>query len=183
MIEPLLSPRDSRLVWVRAASAVALCLLLFVVAAAAGETVPVKKGPVEKGQTMSEHATGTFDVKILPETVAGKTMAPGMSQMSIDKVFHGDLEGTSRGSMISAGDPKAGEAGYVSLEMVTGTLKGRAGSFALMQHATMSGGTAQMDVTVVPGSGTEALKGIEGRFVIHINNGQHSYEFAYTLPE
>ena len=172
MIEPLLSPRDTRMVWVRGASAVALCLLLFVVAAAAAE----------KDQVMSEHATGTFDVKILPETVAGKTPAPGMNQMSIDKTFQGDLQGTSRGSMLSAGDPKAGEAGYVALEVVTGTLKGRSGSFALMHHATMSGGTAAMEVTVVPGSGKAALKGIAGTFIIHIDNGQHSYEFDYTLP-
>jgi len=173
MIEPLLNPRDTRLVWVRGASAVALCLLLFVVAAAADEKRPV----------MNEHATGTFEVKIVPETVAGKTPTPGVSQMSIDKTFHGDLEGTSRGSMISAGDPKAGEAGYVALEMITGRLKGRSGSFALMHHATMSGGSGAMEVTVVPGSGTGTLKGIEGTFIIHIDNGQHSYEFDYTLPD
>jgi Protein of unknown function (DUF3224) len=84
--------------------------------------------------------------------------------------------------MISAGDPKAGEAGYVAMEIVTGTLKGRAGSFALMHRATMSGGTAAMEVTVVPGSGTQALRGLAGTFIIHINGGQHSYDFDYTLP-
>jgi len=119
----------------------------------------------------------------VPETVAGKAPAPGLSQMSIDKTFHGDLEGTSRGSMLSAGDPKAGEAGYVALEIVTGALKSRAGSFALMHRATMSGGSAAMEVSVVPGSGTGALKGIAGTFVIHIDKGQHSYEFDYTLPQ
>jgi hypothetical protein len=173
MIEPLLNSHDTRMVWVRGASAVALCLLLFVVAAAAAE----------KDTLMSDHATGTFEVKIVPETVAGKTSSPGLSQMSIDKTFHGDLEGSSVGSMISAGDPKAGEAGYVAMEKVTGTLKGHAGSFALMQRATMSGGTAAMEVTVVPGSGTDALKGLAGTFVIHIDNGKHSYDFDYTLPK
>ena len=172
MIEPLLNPREATMGWVRGACVVTLCLLLFVVAAAAAE----------KDTVMSDHATGTFEVKIVPETVAGKT-SPSLSQMSIDKTFHGDLEGSSVGSMISAGNPKAGEAGYVAMEIVTGTLKGRAGSFALMQHATMSGGTAAMDVTVVPGSGTGALKGLAGTFIIHINNGQHSYDFDYTLPE
>lgn len=171
MIEPLLNPREATMGWVRGACAVTLCLLLFVVAAAAAE----------KDKVMSDHATGTFEVKIVPETVAGK--APGLSQMSIDKTFHGDLEGTSVGSMISAGDPKAGEAGYVAMETVTGTLKGHAGSFALMHRATMSGGTASMEVTVVPGSGTQALKGLAGTFIIHINNGQHSYDFDYTLPK
>ena len=172
-IEPMSDPRAMRAIWVRGACAVSLCLLLFVVAAAAAE----------KDKVMNEHATGTFEVKILPETIAGKTPDPAISQMSIDKVFHGDLEGTSRGSMLSAGDPKAGEAGYVALENVTGKLKGRIGSFALMHRATMSGGTGAMEVTVVPGSGKGALKGIEGTFIIHIDNGQHSYEFDYTLPD
>ena len=173
MIEPLLNPREATMGWVRGACAVTLCLLLFVVAAAAAE----------KDNVMRDHATGTFEVKIVPETVAGKAPNAGLSQMSIDKTFHGDLEGSSRGSMISAGDPKAGEAGYVAMETVTGTLKGHAGSFALMHHATMSGGTAAMEVTVVPGSGTQALKGLAGTFIIHINNGQHSYDFDYTLPK
>jgi hypothetical protein len=173
MIEPLLNPYEARMVWVRGASAVALCLLLLVVAAAADE----------KGSVMSDHATGTFEVKMAPETVTGKTPAPGMSQMSIDKTFHGELEGSSIGSMISAGDPKAGEAGYVALELVTGTLKGRAGSFALMHHATMSGGSRAMEVTVVPGSGEGALKGLAGTFMIRIENGKHFYDFDYTLPK
>ncbi|HUO93666.1 MAG TPA: DUF3224 domain-containing protein [Rhizomicrobium sp.] len=172
-IEPLLEPRDAALLWLRGITAVALCLMLFVVAATASE----------KDMVMKDHATGTFEVKMASETVAGKTPVTGVSQMSIDKTFHGDLEGTSRGSMISAGDPKAGEAGYVALEMVTGTLKGRAGSFALMHKATMSGGGRAMDITVVPGSGTDALKGLAGTFVIRIDNGQHSYDFDYTLPK
>jgi len=173
VIEPLLEPRDTAALWLRGITAVALCLMLFVVAAAAGE----------KDKVMSEHATGTFEVKMAPETVTGKAPVAGLSQYAIDKTLHGDLEGASHGSMLAAGDAKAGEAGYVALEMVTGTLKGRAGSFALMQHATMSGGSRALDVTVVPGSGTDALKGLAGTFVIRVENGQHFYDFDYTLPE
>jgi hypothetical protein len=40
-----------------------------------------------------------------------------------------------------------------------------------------------MQVIVVPGSGTGALKGIEGTFTIRVENGGHSYDFDYTLPE
>jgi hypothetical protein len=42
---------------------------------------------------------------------------------------------------------------------------------------------AKMTVVVVPGSGTGELKGIAGVFTIHVDNGQHSYDFEYTLPE
>lgn len=40
-----------------------------------------------------------------------------------------------------------------------------------------------MSVVVVPGSGEGKLKGIEGTFAIHIEDGKHSYDFDYTLPE
>ena len=41
----------------------------------------------------------------------------------------------------------------------------------------------KMTVIVVPGSGTGELKGLEGTFTIQIENGQHSYDLEYRLPE
>ena len=126
------------------------------------------------------HAHGIFTVNIQPLT---PTPAPGLSRFSIDKQIHGDLEATTKGEMFSGGDPKQGTAGYVAIEMVTGTLNGGHGSFALQHMATMDGNGRKMSVVVVPGSGTGELKGINGVFEIQIANGQHSYEFEYTLPE
>jgi hypothetical protein len=85
--------------------------------------------------------------------------------------------------MFSGGDPKQGVAGYVAIEVVTGTLKGKKGSFALQHTATMDQNGPKMSVITVPGSGTGALKGISGLFEIQIANGQHSYDFEYTLPK
>jgi len=103
--------------------------------------------------------------------------------MSIEKVIHGDLEATSKGEMLSAGNPQSGAAGYVALELVTGVLAGRRGSFALQHSGTMSPATgSKMEVIVTPGSGTGELTGLTGQFVITVANG-HSYDFAYTLPE
>ena len=53
--------------------------------------------------------------------------------MSLDKRFHGELEATSRGEMLSAGTSVKGSAGYVAIERVEGTLEGRSGTFVL-QH-------------------------------------------------
>jgi len=39
--------------------------------------------------------------------------------------------------MFSGGDPRQGIAGYVAIEVVTGTLNGKHGSFALQHFATM----------------------------------------------
>jgi hypothetical protein len=104
--------------------------------------------------------------------------------MSIDKQFHGDLEGSSKGFMLSsAATVVKGSGGYVAMEKVTGTLKGRSGSFVLQHSGTMTRGTPQMSVTVVPDSGNGQLVGISGTMTIKIDNGKHSYDFEYTLPE
>lgn len=126
------------------------------------------------------HATGKFTVKVAPLTPAP---ADGLGRFSIDKEIHGDLEATTKGEMFSGGDPKAGAAGYVAIEVVTGSLAGRKGSFALQHFATMDKAGPKMTVIVVPGSGAGELKGISGTFAIRIDGGQHFYDFDYTLPE
>jgi hypothetical protein len=134
----------------------------------------------QKSASMTNHARGTFTVNVQPLTPAP---AEGLSRFSIDKQIHGDLEATSKGEMFSGGDPKQGLAGYVAIEVVTGTLKGKNGSFALQHTATMDQTGRKMSVIIVPGSGTGELKGISGTFDIQIANGQHSYDLEYTLPK
>lgn len=129
---------------------------------------------------MSRHARGTFtvDMKLLTPPPA-----EGLSRYSINKRIVGDLDGSTKGEMYSGGDPKQGAAGYVAIEVFTGTLAGKRGSFALQHSATMDASGRSMSVIVVPGSGTGALKGIAGTFTIDIENGQHSYDLEYKLPE
>ncbi len=72
---------------------------------------------------------------------------------------------------------------YVAVERVTGKLHGKSGSFALAHKGTMSGGQQQMDVTIVPDSGSGELAGISGSMKIIITaDGKHSYELEYALP-
>ena len=126
------------------------------------------------------HAHGTFAVDVRP---AQPAPPDGLARFSIDKQIHGDLEATTRGEMLSGGDPRQGAAGYVAMELVTGTLGGKHGSFALQHFATMDANGPKMNIIVVPGSGTGELKGIAGNFTIRIEKGQHFYELDYTLPE
>ena len=129
---------------------------------------------------MSRHARGTFtvDMKLLTPPPA-----EGLSRYSINKKIVGELDGSTKGEMYSGGDPKQGAAGYVAIEVFTGTLAGKRGSFALQHFATMDASGRSMSVTIVPGSGTGALKGIAGTFAIDITDGQHSYDLEYKLPE
>jgi len=134
----------------------------------------------QKKAPMTYHARGTFTVDIRPLTPAP---AEGVSRFSSDKQIHGGLEATSKGEMFSAGDPKQGAAGYVAIEVVTGSLDGKKGTFALQHMATMDQNGSKLSVTIVPGSGTGELKSISVTFDIQIANGQHSYDLEYTLPQ
>ncbi len=104
-----------------------------------------------------------------------------LGRFSFDKQFSGDLAGTSRGLMLSAGSPAKGSAGYVAMERVTGALAGRAGSFVLQHTATMHRGVNTLLIHVVPETGTGALAGLSGKFAIIIEGKKHSYEFDYDF--
>lgn len=138
-----------------------------------------KNGSTQKAPSMTQHATGTFEVKMTPAD--DKSEDKSLGRMTIAKDWHGDLEGTSVGQMLTGGDVTKGSAGYVAIEKFTGTLNGRKGSFILQHSATMTRGAGQLTITVVPDSGTDQLKGISGKLGIKIENGKHSYEFDYSL--
>jgi hypothetical protein len=164
----------------RAGVIAAICLSLSVaVYAQANSSSP---NPPQKGTPVTTHAKGTFEVKITPQTPDGKFEDATMGRMTIDKQFHGDLEATSKGQMLTAMTETKGSAGYVAVERVTGTLNGRSGSFVLQHSATMTRGVPQLSVTVVPDSATGQLVGLTGKMEIIINAGKHSYDFEYTLP-
>ena len=160
-----------------------VCLTLMFCAAAmvawAQSDVP---NQVQKGKTMAGHAAGPFDVKLTPQAADEKVGDPSIGRMSLDKQFHGDLEATSKGQMLSTMGDVKGSAGYVAMERVSGALHGRKGTFALQHTGTMTRGTPSLTITVVPGSGTGDLAGLAGQMEIHIVEGKHSYDFTYTLP-
>lgn len=131
---------------------------------------------------MITHATGTFDVKVVPQGAGDTADGIALGRMSIDKQFHGDLEATSKGEMLTSGLESNGSAAYVAIERVTGRLHGRRGSFALMHQGTMNRTGQQLTVTVVPVSGTGQLAGLSGTLTITIVDKKHLYDFAYSLP-
>jgi len=131
---------------------------------------------------MPTHASGTFEVKLNPQPSDDKVGDPTIGRMSIDKQFHGDLEGTSKGQMLTAMTDVKGSAGYVAIERITGTLHGRNGTFALQHTGTMQRGAPQLSVTVVPDSGTGQLVGLAGKMEIKIVDGKHFSELEYRFP-
>lgn len=122
-------------------------------------------------------ASGEFDVKLTAQPSQEKSLG----RLLIDKQFRGELTGSSKGEMLSAATNIKGSAGYVAIELVTGALHGRAGSFVLQHSGTMNRGEGQLSVTVVPDSGTGELQGLTGRMTIRITGGKHFYEFEYSI--
>jgi hypothetical protein len=134
-------------------------------------------------ETVNHTAKGAFDVKLAPQTLEEAVADPLLARMLIDKQFHGDLDATSKGQMLSAGTAEKGSAGYVAIEKVSGKLGGKSGSFVLQHNATMNRGKPSLDISVVPDSGIGELVGISGSMSIDIaSDGAHSYTFDYKLP-
>jgi hypothetical protein len=161
-----------------------ICAVLGFGSAAYTRTSLQVASAAKKGAVMTMHASGTFEVKLNVQKADSKAAeSANLGRMSIEKQFHGDLEGTSAGEMLSAGTEVAGSAGYVAMERVNGTVGGRTGTFVLQHSGTMTRGEPQLSVTVVPDSGTGELLGIAGKLAIKIVEKKHFYEFEYTLPE
>jgi hypothetical protein len=137
----------------------------------------------QKGAAVAaQNASGPFDVKLVAQGNPDKAEGSTLARMSIEKQYHGGLEASAKGEMLTAGTDVKGSAGYVAIERVTGTLNGRTGSFVLQHSGTLTRGAPEQNITVVPDSGTGQLAGLAGKLTVIIEAGKHSYEFEYTLP-
>ncbi|MDH3401833.1 MAG: DUF3224 domain-containing protein [Chromatiales bacterium] len=132
---------------------------------------------------MSALAKGSFTVELKPQSKPVALDGVSLGRMTLVKQFTGDIVGTSSGQMLTALTPAKGSAGYVAMERVSGTLGGKRGSFVLQHSGTMNEGQQTLSISVVPGSGTGSLTGIEGVLKLEVVEGNHNYELEYTLPE
>src|ERR1700687_4862465 len=94
------------------------------------------------------HARGEFNVQTGQQFLdSGDGSILG--RFSLEKQFHGDIDGTSQGEMLTAGTP-IGSAVYVAVERVTGTVHGKHGSFALVHRGTMTHDSQTLEISIVP---------------------------------
>ena len=128
-------------------------------------------------------ASGPFEVSLKPLPMDNEPGSDLLGRMSIEKQFRGDLEGTSKGQMLTGGTAIKNSAGYVAIERVTGSLKGRNGSFILQHTGLMNRGAPSLVITVVPDSGTDQLEGLKGTMTINIEAGKHLYQLDYTFAD
>jgi len=129
------------------------------------------------------HASGYFDITLAPQAADNDPVrSAGIERLSIDKKYHGDVQGTSTGQMQAIRNEQDTGA-YVALEKVVATIAGRSGTFQLMHYGYMSkGAVGRWLVEVVPDSGTEDLVGLSGVIKIIQKDKKHFYEMEYELP-
>lgn len=137
---------------------------------------PVGAAPVQ------HHVSGSFEVAIVP-TESADAEGVATSRLMVTKHFTGGLVADSKGEMLTAAGAEKGSAAYVLIERVTGTLDGKAGSFALAHLGLMARGVPDLRIAIVPGSGSGALAGIAGSLDIRIEGKQHFYDLNYALPQ
>lgn len=131
------------------------------------------------GETGMKSAKGEFQITLTPQDDG----VHGAGRLTFDKTFTGDLVGTSVGQMLSHRSATAGSAGYVAIETLSVTLDGKKGGFVLMHSGTMQSDNQQQEISIVPDSGTDDLKGITGTFAITVKDGKHFYELSYSVRE
>ncbi len=158
-------------------------IALSLVLSALGQTASSAKetaSPSDQKEKMMK-ATGPFDVKMIPQD---DKSVDGVTRMLIDKQYHGDLEGTGKGQMLTGGISASKSGAYVAIEKFTGTLQGRTGTFVLHHTGIMTNGKPDLTILIAPDSGTGQLVGIAGKMTVNIAaDGKHSYDFEYTLPK
>ena len=132
---------------------------------------------------MSAHARGIFELQSWDEDAYLELEGGAkLTRASVAQRFSGDLdgEGSVEWLMCYADD---GTARFVGLQRVAGTLAGRRGAFVLEVEGTFDGTTAQGSWTVVPGSGTDQLAGLEGRGGFEAPRGpKASWTLDHHLP-
>ena len=126
--------------------------------------------------------SGRFEVSLNPqEPYALSQDGINLGRMALDKTYFGELQATSRGEMLSAMTSQKGSAGYVAIELVSGTLMGKQGSFVLQHFGVMNRGAERLILEVLADSGTGELVGLSGSMTIQRQQGQHQYTFEFHL--
>jgi Protein of unknown function (DUF3224) len=170
------APRSLRRAGMPGASLLTGAILVALFGAEFVQAEAPQTNPPQEKKFMHE-VTGEFEVKIVPQDTGDDKM--GM--MTFEKQFHGDLNATGEGRMLTGMTDVKGSAAYVAIERVRGKLNGREGTFLMHHTGVMSKGTQSLVIRIVPDSGTGELAGIEGELHIKIAEGKHFYRLEYTL--
>ena len=129
---------------------------------------------------MANHAEGTFTLTSWDEATY-EELADGakLTRARITQDFHGALEATGGWDALMCYRAD-GTADYVGLQRLVGRLAGRSGSFVLETQGIFDGTQARTAWRVLPGSGTDELRGLRGEgssAAPHGPNGTYALDY------
>jgi hypothetical protein len=121
---------------------------------------------------MSAHASGTFTVKAWDEKPIAEMDGGGkLTRASVAGVYTGDIEGEGKSEVINCYRAD-GTAVFVGIERIVGRVGGRTGSFVLQTSGAFDGEEAKATLSVLSGSSTGDLAGLEGEGRFAASRGQ-----------
>ena len=131
---------------------------------------------------MSTHITGTFKYTSWDEN-AYEELSGGrrLTRASVAQDLSGDIEGEGSAEWLMCYRPDK-TATFVGLQRLSGRVGGRDGSFVVESHGTYDGELARGRWTIVPGSGTDELRDIQGEGTWQAPHGpEATFELDFDL--
>jgi hypothetical protein len=130
----------------------------------------------------SSKASGTFTIKQWDEQpYAEAGDAPKLTHARATTTYSGDLEGEGTSALLMVYDQA--DATYAGYERIVGSLDGRSGSVVLRLDGGFQDGAARTTWTVVEGTGTGDLAGLEGEggYVARQGEPEVAWELRWSL--
>ena len=130
---------------------------------------------------MTTQGKGTYDAAGWDEKPYDDNGGAKLTRAHFTNTFTGDIEGEGTADYLMA-YPTDQTASFVGLQKIVGTIAGKKGSFVLQTSGDWNGGTAKAEWFVVPGSGTDALKGLHGKGSYEASHGTTAkYKLNYDF--
>jgi hypothetical protein len=131
---------------------------------------------------MRKSANARFAIKSWDEKPYSEGQdLPRLTRATVTKTFTGDIEGEGQVEylMMYRSD---GSATFVGLERVVGRIGGKTGTFVLQRIGVFESGQAKESYSVVPGSATGELRGLQGDGSTAIGHGtEHPFALSYDM--
>ena len=105
-----------------------------------------------------------------------------LTKATVSQAYEGDLVGKSEIEFLMSHTAN-GTASFVGMELVTGTLSGKKGTFIIQHIGTFGaqGAGACSEWTIIPDSGTDDLVGISGKGSYTANTETVQMPFSYEI--
>jgi hypothetical protein len=106
---------------------------------------------------------------------------PRLTRASVTKSYTGDIEGEGQVEYLMMYRSE-GSASFVGLERIVGRVSGKTGAFVLQRTGVFESGLAKESYSVIPGSATGDLSGLQGEGLSAVGHGtEHPFTLNYDL--